>query len=77
MTVVDLRTVDELCRLAVVARGLGCRVHLVATDPELRSLLDLAGLDDVLGECPATDAGPSVHDPSLPTRPLAEEIYDA
>ena len=33
MTVGDLRTVDELCRLAVVARGLGCRFHLVGTDP--------------------------------------------
>ena len=63
MTVGDLRTVDELCRLAVVARVLGCRVHLVGTDPELRSLLDLTGLDDVLAECPA--------------RPFAQEIYDA
>ncbi len=67
MTVGELRTVDELCRLAVVARELGCRVHLVGTDPELRSLLDLAGLDDVLAECPATN----------PTRRFAEEIYDA
>jgi len=67
MTGGDLRTVDELCRLAVVARGLGCRVHLVGTDPELRSLLDLAGLDDVLAECPATALA----------RPFAEETYDA
>lgn len=53
MTTSDLRAVDELCRLALAARRLGCRLHLTDTDPELRALLDLAGLDDVLRECPA------------------------
>jgi anti-anti-sigma regulatory factor len=53
MTSPDLRVVDELCRLAVAARKVGCRVHLAGSDPELRSLLELAGVDDVLGECPA------------------------
>jgi anti-anti-sigma regulatory factor len=63
MTVTDLRALDELCRLAVAARRLGCRVHLTGTDPELRELLDLAGVGDVLGECPADDRPP---DPTPP-----------
>ena len=49
----DLRAVDELCRLAVAARRLGCRIHLVGDDDDLRSLLDVAGVGDVLGRCPA------------------------
>lgn len=61
MTFRDLSAVDDLCRLAVAARRLGCGVHLTGTDPELRSLLDLAGVDDVLGECPAAGQ------PTLPT----------
>lgn len=52
MTAPDLQAVDELCRLAVVARRLGCRVHLTGVDPDLRSLLDLAGVADLLCECP-------------------------
>lgn len=49
----DLRTVDELCRLAATVRGLGCRAHLVGADEHLWSLLDLAGVADVLCSCPA------------------------
>lgn len=49
----DLQAVDELCRLAVAARRLGCSIHLAGADPELHALLDLAGVSDVLGECPA------------------------
>ena len=49
----DLRAVDELCRLAVAARRLGCRVHLSGTPAHLRELLDLAGVSDVLSDCPA------------------------
>jgi anti-anti-sigma regulatory factor len=57
----DLGAVDDLCRLAAAARRLGCRAHLVGADPDLRALLDLAGVSDVLCECPATSpAGPEV-----------------
>jgi hypothetical protein len=49
----DLRAVDDLCRLAAAARRLGCRAHLVGADADLHALLDLAGVADVLGECPA------------------------
>lgn len=58
----DLCAVDELCRLAATARRLGCCAHLVGADDELWSLLDLAGVADVLCSCPA-DAPPA-------TRPL-------
>jgi hypothetical protein len=49
----DLRAVDDLCRLAAAARRLGCSAHLVGADADLRALLELAGVADVLGECPA------------------------
>lgn len=48
MTGPDLRAVDELCRLALAARRLGCRVRILDADPALVALLDLAGLTDVL-----------------------------
>ena len=47
-----LETIDELCRLALLAGRLGCRVLLVDVDPELRELLQLAGVSDVLLEAP-------------------------
>jgi hypothetical protein len=53
MTVPDLAAVDELCRLVVVARRLGCDVHLTGVDPDLRSLLDVAGVVELMCECPA------------------------
>lgn len=52
MTDPDLRAVDELCRLALAARRVGCRIHLDGAGPELRALLDLAGVGDVLVDCP-------------------------
>jgi hypothetical protein len=55
MTTPDLRTVDELCRLAVAARRLDCRIHLAGAGPDLRALLDVAGVGEVLGKCPAVD----------------------
>lgn len=55
MTIPDLRAVDVLCRLAVAARGLGCKIHLADADPDLRALLDLVGVGDVLGRCPASE----------------------
>ncbi len=49
----DLQAVDELCRLAVAAGRLGCRVLIVDVDPALHDLLVLAGVDGVLlGESP-------------------------
>jgi hypothetical protein len=53
VTVPDLRAVDELCRLVVAARRLGCDVHLTGVGPDLRSLLDVAGVADLMFECPA------------------------
>lgn len=47
-SVPDLGEVDVLCRLALSAKRLGCRVHLTHVSPELRSLIELAGMDDVL-----------------------------
>jgi hypothetical protein len=54
----DLRSVDELCRLGQTLRKLGCGIHLVDIDPELKELLELAGVADVLGECPAAAPSP-------------------
>jgi predicted 3-demethylubiquinone-9 3-methyltransferase (glyoxalase superfamily) len=48
----DSTDVDELCRLALAARRLDCRLHLVDASDELRGLLDLAGVGDVLVGCP-------------------------
>ena len=36
----DLSEVDLLCRLALSAKRLGCRIHLSGVSPELRSLID-------------------------------------
>ncbi len=55
MTSPDLSDVEELCRLAGAARRLGCRAHLVGADPDLHSLLELAGVADVLCACPTVD----------------------
>ena len=44
----DVGTVDELARLALVARELGGEVVLLDAAAELRELVDLAGLGDVL-----------------------------
>jgi len=44
----DLRTVDALARLALGVRRLGLAVRLSDPPPELRELLDLAGLHDVV-----------------------------
>lgn len=44
----DLDAVDELCRLALAAARLGCRVRLVDVDPGLRDLIVLAGVETIL-----------------------------
>ena len=43
-----LEAVDELCRLALAARRLGCRVLLVDVDPALHDLLVLSGAEWLL-----------------------------
>ncbi len=48
MAPLDLRAVDELCRLALTAQRLGCRVRLDGATTELRDLLDLAGVSGLL-----------------------------
>jgi hypothetical protein len=66
MTEPDMQAVDDLCRLAHAARRLGCRAHLVGAHDDLHALLDLAGVADVLGVCPAdqhpTDSQPPRRD---------------
>ena len=51
----DMEAVDELCRLALCASRLGCRVVLVDVDPELHDLLELAGVDELLLRDPKTE----------------------
>ena len=52
----DLSNVDDLCRLAQSAQQLGCTVRLDGATAELRELLDLAGVSDVLfGQPPDID----------------------
>jgi len=48
----DAVTADALCRLQLAARRTGCEVRLLGASRELRELLDLMGLRDVL---PADD----------------------
>jgi ABC-type transporter Mla MlaB component len=44
----DMGTVDALARLALRARRMGCLVSLRDASPELRELLALAGLCEIL-----------------------------
>jgi hypothetical protein len=47
----DLAAVDELARLALAARRLGCAIRLRDADPDLLDLLALVGLcGEVVGE---------------------------
>jgi ABC-type transporter Mla MlaB component len=45
-------TVDALARLQLVARRSGSHIRLRHASPQLRALLDLVGLADVLPCCP-------------------------
>ena len=45
----DLSLVDELARLQLAARRLGCSIWLRDACPELTGLLDLVGLTEVIG----------------------------
>ena len=46
----DAVTVDALARLQLAARRRGCRVHLRNAGEELRKLVALMGLEDVLAD---------------------------
>jgi hypothetical protein len=46
----DLSVVDRLARLQLTARRMGWSIGLRNPGDELRGLLDLAGLADVIGE---------------------------
>lgn len=46
---VSLATVDALARLALAARRRGYRLRLRSLSRELRELIELAGLTEVLG----------------------------
>ncbi len=61
----DLAAVDELCRLAVAARRLGCRVRLTDVDPALAELLELAGVGDLVDAADRPDARPTVQEADL------------
>lgn len=43
-----LEVVEALCRLQLEARRLGCTMCICQASEELRTLIRLAGLDDVL-----------------------------
>ncbi|MBV8162242.1 MAG: STAS domain-containing protein [Acidimicrobiia bacterium] len=44
----DMAVVDQLARLQLEARRLGCSIRLLHAGAELRELLALSGLDDVI-----------------------------
>jgi ABC-type transporter Mla MlaB component len=46
----DAVTVDALARLQLAARRHGCQIRLCRASPELRELLALVGLQDVVPE---------------------------
>lgn len=49
MTVPGLSTIDALARLQLAARRLGLELRLRRVSDELRELVGLCGLDEVLG----------------------------
>jgi STAS domain len=56
----DLGTLDDLARLALVARRSGRRLVLRDASPALRDLLALSGLDAVIACEPCSAGGPGV-----------------
>ncbi len=47
-TRVDMAVVDQLARLQLEARRLGCSIRVRGACPELLELLEFSGLDDVV-----------------------------
>ena len=62
----DLAAIEELCRLQLAARRLGCRILVHDTNPSLRELIERVGLADVLlhDERPSSDDGTEPDVPS-------------
>jgi anti-anti-sigma regulatory factor len=50
----DATTLEALARLALIARRHGREPRLCRASPELRELIELAGLSDALGAVAAT-----------------------
>lgn len=68
---VELALVDVLCRMQLMAMRLGCRIVVVEPTTELRELIRLAGVDEVL-LCPACDGTRVISPVGLPSpRPPA------
>ena len=57
---IDLSVVDELARLQLAARRVGCSIRLRDATPELAGLLAFLGLADVLAEGLAVRLPPRV-----------------
>ncbi len=53
----DLGVVDEVARLQLAARRLGCSIRLRRASPELARLVELVGLADVLTTGIGTETG--------------------
>jgi len=53
----DLGTIDSLARLQLCAGRGGCTVRLRGVSPELRELLTLVGLDEIVGSDDGSDPG--------------------
>ncbi len=53
----DLGLVDEVARLQLAAKRLGCSIWLRHVCPDLRQLLELVGLHDVAGRPPLEVVG--------------------
>lgn len=49
----DVALVDELARLQLAARQIGCAIAIQEAAADLRELLDLCGLVEVLGQAEA------------------------
>ena len=54
LSAADVRAVDVLARVTLVAKRSGCEVQVVKASPALRELLALAGLNDVVPCAPAS-----------------------
>ena len=59
---VDLSVVDDLARLQLAARRLGCRILVRSAGPGVLQLLDLAGLAGVVPTCPLRQVGGEAED---------------
>jgi hypothetical protein len=84
---VDLTTVDDLARLELIARRLGIILELRGAPRELRELLDLAGLRDVVrcsdplpvevrGQAEQREEPRRVEEEADPGNPIARHLDD-